>query len=163
MAAISNGLGDVPWPENLASVLMFWNGLCNVNVSVTLDLGCVVSGVNAYTWFLFYTYGPLVLVALMFAAGRVPVGGRRLLSPSTSSVGCVVLLFLLYPSICVKTVEILKPCNVVWGADPSDPLAVHRFVAMDMTLDCDTAANTLMRLLAWIMLVVVPIGFPLGS
>merc|ERR1712167_408105 len=73
------------------------------------------------------------------------------------------LLFLMYPSICTKTADLLKPCNRVmtgWDSVTNTPVWVE-YVARDYYLECQGATFAMMRVAAAIMLVTVPIGFPL--
>lgn len=88
---IAAGLNDIPWPENLRQLLNFCLGFVNLDIRMTLDLGCVVS-FSSHDRFFACTYGPLVLALLVYAAIRF--SGRRE-ATSASMHMTVVLLFLM--------------------------------------------------------------------
>lgn len=50
--------------------------------------------------------------------------------------------------------SVFPPCLVVYGADPSDPLAPREFHRRDLSVDCGTPAMSLLRTLACLCLLI---------
>ena len=106
----------------------------------------------------------MAVLRLAFAGWVAVTAGAA--APSGVRCGCGALTVCLpaprYPGVCFHTVAILKPCNSVWGSDLRNPLTQHHFMTTDYTRDCDTDAHAFVRVLAWVMLAALPVGFPLS-
>lgn len=157
MSALAAGLSDVPWPKNLAQLLSWCNGLFNIDLTSVLDVKCTVTTMTFYHWFLVHTYAPVLLVLIVALISRFRLCGRRSPSQSDATIFCVMLLFLVYPSVCRYTVDVLKPCNVVYSAGVPES-----YLTLDYRLDCSTAERQLYKVLAAVMFVLVPLGYPAG-
>lgn len=100
-SAIAAGMGDIPWPRSLKGLLQWVSSVVNIDIGVSLDLSCMMSGLNEYSWFVIYTYVPVLLCIVIFLVCNLKLCGRG--SPRSSLQVIVVVLFLMYPSVCRYT------------------------------------------------------------
>lgn len=77
MGALAFGLKDIPWPKNLKALLMWFNGLLNIDVDIALDLSCVFIGFDVYTAFFVGAYVPSAVVVAVLLISQFQLCGKR--------------------------------------------------------------------------------------
>jgi hypothetical protein len=148
-------LFSLKFPPFFTNVTGFLSGLFSLDLISVMPVGCIFESTH-YTILLSYTILPLFISCILISwylwlSEKEDEGSINLRNKVFEVV--LALTFLILPSVSIKIFSTFACQEFDDG---------NSFLKVDYNLDCNSARHTAFEVYAWIMILVYPVGIPLG-
>ena len=144
---------NITFPPIYTKVIALLNGIVTIDVISLMPLGCVVS-TNHDSAMVLYTLVPLLFgVFMMMICGILEKAGKLVVVQNRIFSGVLLMTFIILPTISVKIFS-------TFGCTQFDD-GYGSYLAVDLSIDCNSNQHKLYELFAYAMILVYPIGVPL--